>query len=153
MKINVIVVDKKGKDNLYSGLIEHYKKIARPFAKVEVIEVYDKEIAKAHDISADAAQKSYTKALEKYMQNGTNIALHPAAKEVDSHDFANLLKDSVQVNLFIGGAYGFESSFLDKCNNAISFGKITLSHKLVKVVLLEQIFRGLTINNNHPYHK
>ena len=153
MKINVIVVDKKGKDNLYSGLIEHYKKIARPFAKVEVIEVYDKEIAKAHDISADAAQKSYTKALEKYMQNGTNIALHPAAKEVDSHDFANLLKDSVQVNLFIGGAYGFESSFLDKCNNAISFGKITLSHKLVKVVLLEQVFRGLTINNNHPYHK
>ena len=153
MKINVIIVDKKGKDNLYAGLIEHYKKIAKPFAKVEVIEVFDKEISKAHDISADAAQKSYTKALEKYMQNGINIALHPAAKEVDSHDFANLLKDSVQINLFIGGAYGFESDFLAKCNNAISFGKITLSHKLVKVVLLEQIFRGLTINNNHPYHK
>jgi len=153
VKINVIIVDKKGKDNLYAGLIEHYKKIAKPFAKVEVIEVFDKEISKAHDISAVAAQKSYTKALEKYMQNGINIALHPAAKEVDSHDFANLLKDSVQINLFIGGAYGFESDFLAKCNNAISFGKITLSHKLVKVVLLEQIFRGLTINNNHPYHK
>jgi len=153
VKINVIIVDKKGKDNLYSGLIEHYKKIAKPFAKVEVIEVFDKEIAKAHDISPEAAQKSYTKALEKYMQNGVNIALHPAAKEVDSHDFAKLLKDSVQINLFIGGAYGFESSFLAKCNNAISFGKITLSHKLVKVVLLEQVFRGLTINNNHPYHK
>ena len=153
MKINIIIVDKKGKENLYSGLIEHYKKIAKPFAKVEVIEVFDKEIAKAHDISPKAAQKSYTKALEKYMQNGINIALHPAAKELDSYDFANLLKDSVQVNLFIGGAYGFESSFLDKCNNAISFGKITLSHKLVKVVLLEQVFRGLTINNNHPYHK
>ena len=153
MKINVIIVDKKGKDNLYSGLIEHYKKIAKPFAKVEVIEVFDKEITKAHEISPEAAQKSYTKALEKYMHNGINIALHPAAKEVDSHDFANLLKDSVQINLFIGGAYGFESDFLAKCNNAISFGKITLSHKLVKVVLLEQVFRGLTINNNHPYHK
>jgi len=153
VKINIIIVDKKGKDNLYSGLIEHYKKIAKPFAKVEVIEVFDKDIAKAHDISPDAAQKSYTKALEKYMQNGINIALHPAAKEVDSHDFANLLKDSVQVNLFIGGAYGFERDFLVKCNNAISFGKITLSHKLVKIVLLEQVFRGLSINNNHPYHK
>ena len=153
MKINVIIVDKKGKDNLYARLIEHYIKIAKPFAEVEVIEIFNKEIAKAHDISSGAAQKSYTKALEKFMKNGVNIALHPAAKEVDSHDFANLLKDSTRVNLFIGGAYGFEKDFLDKCNNAISFGKITLSHKLVKVVLLEQIFRGLTINNNHPYHK
>jgi len=153
VKINVIIIDKKGKDGLYAGLIEHYKKISKPFAKVEVIEVFDKEITKAHDISPGAAQKSYTKALGKYMHTGLNIALHPAGKEVDSHDFAILLKDSVQINLFIGGAYGFESDFLTKCNNAISFGKITLSHKLIKVVLLEQVFRGLTINNNHPYHK
>ena len=153
MKVNVIIIDKKGKDKLYSGLIEHYIKIAKPFAKVEVIELFDKEIAKAHDISPEAAQRSYTKALEKYLKSGVNIALDPSSKEVDSHDFANLLKDSVTVNFFIGGAYGFERDFLRQCNNAVSFGKITLSHKLVKVVLLEQIFRGLTINNNHPYHK
>jgi len=153
MKINVIIIDKKGKDKLYAGLIEHYIKIAKPFAKVEVIELFDKEIAKAHDVSSQAAQKSYTKALEKYLNSGVNIALDPSSKEVDSHDFAKLLKDSVTINFFIGGAYGFERDFLSKCNNAISFGKITLSHKLVKVVLLEQIFRGLTINNNHPYHK
>ena len=66
MKINVIIIDKKGKDQLYAPLIEHYKKIAKPFAKVEVIELFDKEIAKAHDISPRAAQKSYTKAFEKY---------------------------------------------------------------------------------------
>ena len=153
MKINVIIIDKKSKDNLYAGLIEHYKHIAKPFAKVEVIEVFGKEIAKAHDISPQVSQKSYTNALEKYMTSGINIALDPNSKEVDSHDFAKLLKNSMHINLFIGGAYGFEKSFLNKCNNTISFGKITLSHKLVKVVLLEQIFRGLTINNNHPYHK
>ena len=153
MKINVIIIDKKGKDTLYAGLIEHYKKISKPFAKVEVIEVFDKEIAKAQDISPQAAQRSYTKALEKYMESSINIALDPSSKEVDSHEFANLLKDSAQINLFIGGAYGFERDFLTKCNKAISFGRITLSHKLVKVVLMEQIFRGLTINNNHPYHK
>ncbi|HEY9128428.1 MAG TPA: 23S rRNA (pseudouridine(1915)-N(3))-methyltransferase RlmH, partial [Sulfurovum sp.] len=150
MKINVIIIDKKGKDNLYAGLIEHYKKISKPFAKVEVIEVFDKEITKAHDISPEAAQKSYSKALEKYMESSINIALDPSSKEVDSHEFANLLKDNTQINFFIGGAYGFERDFLTKCNKAISFGKITLSHKLVKVVLMEQIFRGLTINNNHP---
>ncbi len=154
MKVNVIIIDKKGKDKLYSGLIEHYIKIAKPFAKVEVIELFDKEISKAHDISPQMAQRSYSKAFEKYLNNGgVNIALDPSSKEVDSHSFANLLKDSVTVNFFIGGAYGFERDFLSKCNFAVSFGKITLSHKLVKVVLLEQIFRGLTINNNHPYHK
>jgi 23S rRNA (pseudouridine1915-N3)-methyltransferase len=153
MKINVIIIDKKGKDKLYAGLIEHYVKIAKPFAKVEVIEIFDKDITKAHDISPQAAQKSYTKAFEKYLSTGINIALDPSSKEVDSHDIAKLLKNSVVINLYIGGAYGLEKAFLDKCNNSISFGKITLSHKLVKVVLLEQIFRGLTINNNHPYHK
>ncbi len=153
MKINIIIIDKRGKDSLYLGLIEHYKKIAKPFAKVEVIEVFDKDISKAQDISASLAQKSYTKALEKYLNNGINIALNPSSKEVDSHEFANLLKDRLTVNLFIGGAYGFERAFLDKCDNSISFGKITLSHKLIKVVLLEQVFRGLSINSGHPYHK
>ncbi|RLA76090.1 MAG: 23S rRNA (pseudouridine(1915)-N(3))-methyltransferase RlmH [Epsilonproteobacteria bacterium] len=153
MKINLIIIDKKGKDKLYSGLIEHYIKISKPFAKVEVIEVFDKDIAKAHDISPLAAQKSYSKALDRYLKNGVNIALNPSSKEVDSYNFAKLIKNSATVNLFIGGAYGFERDFLDKCNYSISFGKITLSHKLVKIVLLEQIFRGLSINNNHPYHK
>jgi len=154
MQINLIIIDKKGKDNLYSALIDHYIKIAKPFAKVTVIEVFDKDIAKAHDISPQMAQRSYTKALQKYINNGGyNIALNPSSKEVDSFDFANLLKDRQTINLYIGGAYGFESDFLTKCNKAISFGKITLSHKLIKVVLLEQIFRGLSIINNHPYHK
>jgi 23S rRNA (pseudouridine1915-N3)-methyltransferase len=154
MEINIIIIDKKNKDNLYSPLIEHYTKIAKPFAKVNLIEVFDKNIAKAQDISAQMAQKSYTNALEKYLKNGGfNIALNPSSKEVDSFDFAKLLKDRAIINLYIGGAYGFESDFLTKCNKSISFGKITLSHKLIKLVLLEQVFRGLSINNNHPYHK
>jgi 23S rRNA (pseudouridine1915-N3)-methyltransferase len=153
MKINVIIIDKKGKDQIYAPLIEHYKKIAKPFAKVEVIELFDKEIAKAQDNSPESAKKAYTKAMEKYLHGGINIALDPSSKEVDSFEFANLLKDSMVVNFYIGGAYGFSRDFLTKCNKAVSFGKITLSHKLVKVVLLEQIFRGLTINHNHPYHK
>jgi len=64
-----------------------------------------------------------------------------------------LLKDRQNVSFFIGGAYGFEKKFVKSCQKSISFGKITMSHKLVKVVLLEQIFRGLSINNHHPYHK
>ncbi len=153
MKINIYIVDKKSKDKLYTPLIEHYIKIAKPFAKVEVFEIYTKEINKAHDISTEASQKSYTLALEQHLGGAYNISLDPSSKELDSFQFSNLLKDRGVVNFFIGGAYGLEEHFLKQCNKAISLGKITMSHKLAKVVLLEQIFRGLTILNNHPYHK
>jgi len=153
MKINIYIVDKKSKDKLYAPLIEHYTKIAKPFAKVEVFEIFTKDITKAHDISMEASQKSYTLAFEKYLNYGYNIALNPSSKELDSFKFSNLLKDRVVVNFFIGGAFGLEETFLRQCNNDVSLGKITMSHKLAKVVLMEQIFRGLTILNNHPYHK
>ncbi|HIO95748.1 MAG TPA: 23S rRNA (pseudouridine(1915)-N(3))-methyltransferase RlmH [Campylobacterales bacterium] len=153
MKINIYIIDKKSKDQLYAPLIEHYKKIAKPFAKVEIFEIFTKEISKAHEISTDASQKSYTLALNKHLSSGFNIALNPNSKEVNSYEFSNLFKDRGVVNLFIGGAFGFERDFLTKCNTSISLGKITMSHKLTKVVLMEQIFRGLTILNNHPYHK
>ena len=153
MKINIYIIDKKSKDKLYAPLIEHYLKISKSFAKVEVFEIYTKDINRAHDISTEASQKSYTLALKEYLGGAYNVALHPDSKEVNSFEFSNLFKDRAVVNFFIGGAYGLESTFLDKCNKEISFGKITMSHKLAKVVLLEQIFRGLTILNNHPYHK
>jgi len=153
MKINIYIIDKKSKDKLYAPLIEHYTKIAKSFAKVEVFEIFTKEIGKAHDISTEASQKSYTLALEKYLVGAYNVALNPDSKEVDSFEFSNLFKDRGVVNFFIGGAYGLESGFLKQCNRDISLGKITLSHKLAKVVLMEQVFRGLTILNNHPYHK
>jgi 23S rRNA (pseudouridine1915-N3)-methyltransferase len=153
MKINLIIIDKKGKDQLYAPLVEHYKKIAKPFAEVEVIELFNKEVAKAQDISPSAAKAAYAKAFKKYLSGAYNIALHPSSKEVDSFDFAKLLKDRRKLNFYIGGAYGLEEEFLAQCDKSVSFGKITLSHKLVKIVLMEQIFRGLSINNNHPYHK
>lgn len=153
MQINIYIIDKKSKDSLYAPLIEHYKKISRPFATVEVFEIFTKNIIKAHEISTESSQKSYTVAFEKYLNSGFNIALNPSSKELDSYKFSNLLKDRGVVNFFIGGAFGLEKSFLDKCDMSISFAKITMSHKLVKVVLMEQVFRGLTIINNHPYHK
>jgi 23S rRNA (pseudouridine1915-N3)-methyltransferase len=153
MKINIFVIDKKSKNSLYAPLIEHYKRVCRPFAKVETYDIYTQEIIKSHNISTKTSQKSYTLALSKYLSRGYNIALDPNSKEVDSYSFSDLLKDRATVNLFIGGAFGFERDFLTLCNKSISLGKITMSHKLTKVVLMEQIFRGLAILNNHPYHK
>jgi 23S rRNA (pseudouridine1915-N3)-methyltransferase len=153
MKINLYVIDKKSQKALYDPLIEHLISNSRPWANVQLHTLYPKAVAKAHDLSPQAAQKSYTDTYNHYLKRGYSIALDPQGTMVDSHRFAALLKDRSIVNLFIGGAFGFERGFLDQCNTAISLGKITLSHKLVTVVVLEQIFRGLSILHNHPYHK
>ena len=153
MKVKVYIIDKKGKKEIYEPLVQHYVKIAKPFAKIEVIELFSNTIAKAQEQNAKLAKESYSAAFLPYMGNSYNIALTPEGKEVDSFEFAKLLQKRANISFFIGGAYGFEEKFLKNCEEQVSFGKITLSHKLVKVVLLEQIYRGLSIINNHPYHK
>ena len=152
MRIRVCTIDKKGKKKLYEPLIEHYIKIAKPFAKLEIVDIFNNNIAKAQESSVALAQKEYSKAFEPYL-SGYNVVLDPSSKEVDSFEFAKILQKNANINFFIGGAYGFEKKFLNYANLSVSFGKITVSHKLVKVLLMEQIYRGLTIINNHPYHK
>ncbi len=154
MKITIYAIDKKGKKELYEPLIKHYQKLARPFAQVEVVDIFSKEIQKAQEQSITLAQKSYTKAFTPFIKSGYNIALDPQGLEVDSIKFAKLLQKEAHIAFFIGGAYGFEREFVEKkCDLSVSLGKITYSHKLVKLLLLEQIYRGLSISNNHPYHK
>ena len=59
----------------------------------------------------------------------------------------------MSIQFYIGGAYGLEEEFLNRSDKVISLGKITMSHKIAKAVLLEQIYRGFSILSNHPYHK
>ena len=152
MNIKICTIDKQGKSEIYRPLIEHYIKIAKPFAKVETIDIFNKSIAKAQESSADLAKLEYEKAFAPYL-NGYSVVLDPNAKEVDSIEFSKIFQRNANVNFFIGGAYGLSEKFVKSANLSVSFGRITISHKLVKVLLLEQIYRGLTIINNHPYHK
>lgn len=82
-----------------------------------------------------------------------SIALSERGKSIDSIEFASLLKDKNEINFFVGGAYGFSDEFLNECDYVLSFSKLTFSHELARIVLLEQIYRGFCINKNHPYHK
>jgi len=123
------------------------------FAKIESIELFPKDVMRAHTISPEASQSSYTKVLEPYMGRDYTITLHPDGKIIDSYEFSKLLNDKMSIKFFIGGAYGFEENFIKKSDAVISLGKITMSHKIAKAVLLEQIYRGFSILSNHPYHK
>ena len=152
MNVEIISIAKKER-SIYDPLYKDLKKMISRFATVKDTEIFTKDVTKAHTISPQAAQKAYSKALEAYIGKDFCITLHPDGKIIDSFEFSKLLSDKISVKFFIGGAYGFEDDFLKKSNRVISLGKITMSHKIAKVVLLEQIYRGFSILSNHPYHK
>ena len=152
MTVDIVSIAKKER-SLYDPLNKELIKMSSRFAKINDIELFSKDVTKAHTISPEAAQSAYTKALEPHLSGAYTIALHPAGKIIDSHEFSKLLTDRMAVKFLIGGAYGFEEPFLKRCDKVISLGKITMSHKIAKVVLLEQIYRGFSILSHHPYHK
>ncbi|MCF6330188.1 MAG: 23S rRNA (pseudouridine(1915)-N(3))-methyltransferase RlmH [Sulfurimonas sp.] len=152
MKIDIISIAKNERST-YDPLCKEFTKMISRFAKVQDIVIFNKDVTKAHTISQKASQEAYTKVLNPYISNGYSITLHPDGKIIDSYEFSKLLNDKLAIKFFIGGAYGFEEAFLNKSDKVISLGKITMSHKIVKAVLLEQIYRGFSILSNHPYHK
>ena len=151
MKINIYSILKPSKDN-FDSIIQDFLKMSSKYAKVEVHYIFNKNIAKAQTIGEKEAQQSYSETYEPLLR-GFNIALDVLGKKVDTYAFSSLLEDKNEVNFFIGGAYGFQREFLQKCDNVISLSDLTMAHKVANVVLIEQIFRSLCIQNNHPYHK
>lgn len=152
MKVNILSIAKPEK-TLYNPLYKELEKMTSKFSKIEEIEIFNKRIHLAQVEGKATAQAAYTEAFTPYLSKSYNIALHPEGKIFDSFKFSKLLSDRISVNFYIGGAYGFEDGFLRQCDQVISLSELTMSHKIAKLVLLEQVFRGFTINNNHPYHK
>lgn len=150
--ISIVSIAKK-EHSLYDPLYKEFYKMLSRFAKIEDIEIFNKKIANAHSVSSEASKEVYSKVLEPYVTKGYNIMLHPNGKIIDSYEFSKLLDGKIALKFFIGGAYGFSDEFLKKGDAVVSLGSITMSHKIVKAVLLEQIYRGFAILSNHPYHK
>ncbi|MCE3038559.1 23S rRNA (pseudouridine(1915)-N(3))-methyltransferase RlmH [Helicobacter anatolicus] len=152
MKINLYCIAKKEKED---DFIVHYQKLCKQFgAELKIFNLFNTEVLQAQKKSAKEAQSSYTKILSPYLSKNhtaNNIALHPDAKTCDSFIFSKML-DCMHVNFFIGGSFGFEENFL-KETRTLSLSKLTMSHKIAKIVLCEQIYRGLSILHKHPYHK
>jgi len=143
MQINVFSIEKKED---FQNEIKDFIKKSQQFATVKNNTLYSNRLSKS-----DNPQKEYSKMFAKYVNDGFNIILTPEGKLVDSYKFADFFEHS-KVNFFIAGAWGFEEEFKKNGVN-ISLSPLTMSHKIAKLVLFEQIYRGLSIKNNHPYHK
>ena len=139
----------KGEDYDLSAFI----KASLKWAKISDINKFSPNIAKAQS-SGDImlAKKSYESAYETHL-DGFCVALDERGKTMDSLEVAKLIEPHNKINFFIGGAYGFSDEFRGKMHALLSLSKLTMAHKIAKLVLFEQIFRALSISANHPYHK
>ncbi len=149
MQIGVFCIQ-KGADEF--SQVADYAKMCAPWASVRNECVFNAAIAKAQSTNREIAQKSYEDAFAPHVE-GFCVGLDERGEMLDSEGFAALLKDRAKVSFFIGGAYGHSESFKQKMNKLVSLSRLTLAHKIAKLVLFEQIYRGLSINANHPYHK
>lgn len=151
MKIGVYSIEKSS-SQWVDGITKEYIKHSSRYAAVEDVVVFNKDIAKAQTMDAQAAKEAYTRAFEPHMK-GFCVALDVQGETLESASFAQLIASASDVRFFIGGAFGFSTDFLAKHQKVISLSRLTYAHKIAKTVLFEQIYRGLCINNHHPYHK
>lgn len=156
MEFNIVCVGSLKEDYLKKAQNEYLKRISG-YSKVNVIECKE---ADYKDLSVEGIKKAKQKEallIENHLK-GYVVALEINGKEFSSEELAQNIK-KLEVNgyssitFIIGGSYGIFEQLSQKANLKLSFGKFTLPHQLMRIVLLEQIYRCQTILNNKTYHK
>lgn len=143
--IKLIVVGKIKEKYLVNMIEDYYTRINK-YHKLEIIEILDSN-----------PKLEGEKIIKKIENNGYNVALSIEGKEYDSINFSNFIErtlmEKANINFIIGGSLGLSKEVLNKCNEEISFSKLTFPHGLFRAILLEQIYRSFKILNNETYHK
>lgn len=159
MRIKVISVGKI-KEKYFTGAIAEYEKRLSKYCKLELIEVADEKCPEnLSDKDMEIVKKKEAeRILTKVKDQEYVITLEILGKQQTSEELAktiaNLgLQGKSSITFIIGGSLGLHTSVSQRANNKLSFSKMTFPHQLMKVVLLEQVYRSFRINNNEPYHK
>ncbi len=153
--INIVCVGNL-KENYLKDAVKEYQKRICAFAKINVFEVKESDYGTSEK-QIELAKKEEASKLIKYTQ-GYTIALEIKGKTFTSEEFAenisNLMINGIsQISFFIGGSYGLDADFSSSLNQKISFSALTFPHQLMRVILLEQVYRAFTILNGKTYHK
>ena len=163
LNIKVVCVGKIREKALKELIAEYEKRISK-YAKIEIIELDDEKIPQNVSTTTEEQIKiiesnRILEKLEKYSNNNTNvILLDLKGKEYSSVEFSQKI-DSIQtysgsnIIFVIGGSLGMSQELLDYSKDKICFSKMTFPHQLMRLFLLEQIFRAFKILNNESYHK
>ena len=159
MKIKIVTVGKLKEKYLKDGIAEYSKRISR-FAAVEMIELADE---KTPDRASDSENEKIldlegNRILSKIGDREFVVVLAIEGKTLSSEEFSKQLEQASingysTLTFVIGGSLGLSPQVKKRANLFLSFGRLTLPHQLMRLVLTEQIYRAFTIQQGSPYHK
>ena len=159
MKIKAVTVGKLKEKYLKDGIEEYLKRISR-FAKFEMIELADE---KTPDKASESENQKILeiegqRILSKVGDRDFVIVLAIEGKTFSSEEFSKQLEEASikgfsTLTFIIGGSLGLAQDVKNRANLSVSFGRLTLPHQLMRLVLVEQIYRAFTIQQGSPYHK
>lgn len=159
MKIKLICVGKLKEKYLDDGIKEYLKRISA-YSDIEVIEVADERIPENPSLAEETIVKSKEgrRILDKVKQDDYMILLDVQGKELDSIQFAERIEDCIingksTIDFVIGGSLGHGEDVLTRANARISFSQMTFPHQLMRLILVEQIYRAFKIIRHETYHK
>ena len=159
MKITVITVGKIKEKYLRDAIAEYAKRLSR-YCKLEIVEVADEKTPdQASETVEEQIRDKEGERILKYIRDDMYvITLEIGGKMLSSEELAdkiNMLgiRGQSSVAFVIGGSIGLGREVLKRSDYALSFSKMTFPHQLMRVILLEQVYRSYRIINREPYHK
>lgn len=155
--INVICIGKIKEDFFKKAIIEYSKRLSK-FCKLNIIELPDEKLPDKLNPSLISIikEKECDNIIKHLPKNTYTISLDLKGKEYSSEDFAekidNLTLNTSSITFIIGGSLGLTDDILKISSEKICFSKMTFPHQLIRIFLLEQIFRAFKIINGENYH-
>lgn len=159
MNITIITVGKLKEKYLKQGIAEYTKRLGA-YAKIDIVELADE---KAPEVLSDSEMqqvknKEGERILSKISPDHHVIALAIHGKMKSSEELADTLDKLAtygksKVAFIIGGSLGLSDDVLKRADEKLSFSKMTFPHQLMRLVLVEQVYRAFRINRGEPYHK
>lgn len=159
MKLRIICVGKL-KEKFYTDAVNEFKKRLSRFAELEIVELAD-EKAPEKLSAAELEQIKLAEGrriLSRLGEGETAIALDVAGSQLSSPELAQyvsglMLEGKSRLAFIIGGSNGLSKEVLSRADFRLSFSKMTFSHQIFRVMLLEQLYRAFKILSGEPYHK
>ncbi len=158
LSINILCIGKIKEDYLKSAILEYSKRLSK-YCKLEITELPDEKIPEKlnYKTAEIIKQKESDNIISHIKKDSYVICLDLNGKELSSEQFSkyidNLSLTTSHITFIIGGSLGLTEKILSLSDYKICFSKMTFPHQLIRLFLLEQIFRGFKISNNETYHK
>lgn len=156
LKINIITVGSLKEKYLKDAVAEYSKRISR-FAALRVTEISEAYLPQnPASVDIERALDKEADAIIKHLSSGMHIALCVEGEQRSSEDFAELIcrgETSGSIDFIIGSSHGLSQKVKSACAVRLSFSKMTFPHQLMRVILLEQLYRAFKINHHESYHK